>query len=32
MLLVVGYPHPDARVPDIRRKSLAEIAEFLTGP
>jgi nitroreductase len=32
VLLVVGYPHPDARVPDIRRKSLAETAEFLTGP
>jgi nitroreductase len=29
MLLVVGYPDPDAMVPDIRRKSLEEIAEFL---
>jgi nitroreductase len=26
VLLVVGYPAPDARVPDIRRKSLDEIA------
>jgi nitroreductase len=29
MLLVVGYPAPQATVPDIQRKSLAEIAEFL---
>ena len=29
MLLVVGYPDPHAMVPDIRRKSLEEIAEFL---
>lgn len=28
LLLVVGYPAPDARVPDITRKPLAEIAEF----
>ena len=28
LILPVGYPAPDARVPDIRRKSLAEIAEF----
>jgi len=29
MLLVVGYPAPDARVPDIVRKPLTEIATFL---
>jgi hypothetical protein len=29
MLLVVGYPDPQASVPDIQRKSLAAIAEFL---
>ncbi len=29
MILVVGYPAPDARVPDIRRKTLAEIASFM---
>jgi hypothetical protein len=29
MILVVGYPAPDARVPDIKRKTLAEIASFL---
>jgi len=29
LLLVVGYPAPDARVPDITRKQLAEIATFL---
>ncbi|MFK8051236.1 MAG: nitroreductase family protein [Halioglobus sp.] len=29
MILVVGYPTEDARVPDIQRKSLAEIASFL---
>lgn len=28
LLLVCGYPGADATVPDIRRKSLAEIAEF----
>jgi len=29
LLLVVGYPAPDARVPDIRRKALDEIATFI---
>jgi nitroreductase len=29
MILVVGYPIEDARVPDIRRKSLGEIASFI---
>ncbi len=29
LLLVVGYPHEDARVPDISRKPLEEIATFL---
>jgi nitroreductase len=29
LLLVVGYPAPDARVPDIRRKDLEEIATFV---
>jgi iodotyrosine deiodinase len=29
LLLVVGYPAMDARVPDISRKALAEIATFL---
>jgi nitroreductase len=29
LLLVVGYPAPDARVPDIARRPLAEIATFL---
>ena len=29
MILVVGYPAEDARVPDIQRKSLGEIASFL---
>jgi iodotyrosine deiodinase len=28
LLLVTGYPAPDASVPDIRRKPLAEIASF----
>ncbi len=28
LLLVVGYPTPDTRVPDISKKPLAEIAEF----
>ena len=32
MLLVVGYPDPQASVPDIQRKPLAAIAEFLPGP
>lgn len=29
LLLIVGYPAPDARVPDIRRKDLDEIATFV---
>lgn len=29
LILVVGYPAEDARVPDISKKSLAEIATFL---
>lgn len=29
LLLVVGYPADDARVPDIKRKSLEEIASFI---
>jgi nitroreductase len=29
LLLVAGYPSSGARVPDIRRKSLEEIADFL---
>ena len=29
LLLVVGYPAPDAHVPDIRRKTLDEIAIFV---
>ena len=29
LLLVVGYPAEDARVPDIRRKPLGEIADFI---
>lgn len=29
LLLVVGYPAPGARVPDIRRKPLADIATFV---
>lgn len=29
LLLVVGYPAEDAAVPDVRRKSLDEIAEFV---
>ena len=28
MILVAGYPEPDARVPDITKKSLDEIATF----
>lgn len=27
--LVVGYPAPDARVPDIRRKPPEEVATFI---
>mgnify|MGYP002624074157 FL=1 len=29
LLLVVGHPSPDARVPSIRKKSLAEVASFV---
>jgi nitroreductase len=29
LLLVVGYPAPDARVPDIRKKPLEAVATFL---
>lgn len=29
LLLVVGYPDDDARVPDIKRKSLEEVASFI---
>jgi nitroreductase len=28
MLVVAGYPHPDAQVPEITKKSLEEIATF----
>ena len=28
LVLVVGYPAKNAKVPDIRRKALAEISEF----
>jgi len=28
VLMPVGYPHPDAVVPDLSRKSLSEIADF----
>jgi iodotyrosine deiodinase len=28
VLLVVGYPADDVRVPDIQRKSLQDIASF----
>lgn len=31
LLLVTGYPAADAKVPDIRRKSLEEIASFGAG-
>ena len=31
LLLVVGHPAPGARVPDIQRKTLGEIASFLDG-
>lgn len=30
LLLVVGYPAENCRVPDIRRKSVGEVATFLT--
>jgi hypothetical protein len=29
LLLVVGYPTADAKVPDIKKKSLDEIASFV---
>lgn len=29
LLLVVGYPAPDAKVPDIKKKSLQKIASFI---
>ena len=29
LLLVVGYPEPDAKVPDIQKKSLEEIATYI---
>ena len=29
LLLVTGYPADGARLPDIRRKSLAEFASFV---
>ncbi|NNF39964.1 MAG: nitroreductase family protein, partial [Woeseiaceae bacterium] len=29
LLLVVGYPADDARVPDIQRKSLDEFTSFI---
>ena len=32
LLLVVGYPAGDARVPDIERKDLAEFTTFIDGP
>lgn len=28
LLLVVGYPHPEARIPDLQRKPLEDIASF----
>ena len=28
LLLVVGYPHPEARIPDLRRKSLEQFVSF----
>ena len=31
MLVVAGYPAQEVRVPDIRRKSLGEIARFMEG-
>ncbi len=31
MLVVAGYPAQEVRVPDIRRKSLGEIARFVEG-
>jgi iodotyrosine deiodinase len=32
LLLVVGHPAEDAMVPDIQRKSLAEISSFIVSP
>ena len=32
LLLVAGHPAPDARVPDIGRKPLAEVATFVEAP
>ena len=32
LLLVVGYPADDARVPDIKRKELAEFTTFVDDP
>ena len=29
LILVVGYPEPDATVPKLQRKSLEEIATFI---
>ena len=29
LLLIVGYPAGDAKVPDIKRKDLKEIASFV---
>ena len=29
LILVVGYPAPAAKIPDLRRKSLEEIATFI---
>lgn len=31
MLIVTGYPAPDAEVPDLKRKPLSEIADFIEG-
>ncbi len=31
LLLVVGRPDPDARVPRIEKKSLEEVATFLSA-
>ena len=31
LLLVVGHPSPDARVPVIRKKSLEEVTSFVSG-
>jgi hypothetical protein len=29
LLIPVGYPAPDARVPDLKKKSLAEVRELV---